>query len=68
MITGATMVTSCSFTKGLLELKDGRTFTLKPGMSYQVSDSGDRPTTVRGRAPILARSLRRRLTQGVNLC
>lgn len=23
------------------ELKDGRTFTLKPGMSYQVSDFGD---------------------------
>ena len=25
------------------ELKDGRTFTLKPGMSYQVSDFGDAP-------------------------
>ena len=25
------------------ELKDGRTFTLTPGMSYQVSDSGDAP-------------------------
>lgn len=23
------------------ELKDGRKFTLKPGMSYQVSDNGD---------------------------
>ena len=23
------------------ELRDGRTFTLKPGMSYQVSDHGD---------------------------
>ena len=23
------------------ELKDGRRFTLKPGMSYQVSDAGD---------------------------
>jgi len=23
------------------ELRDGRTFTLKPGMSYQVSDFGD---------------------------
>ncbi len=23
------------------ELKDGRTFTLRPGMSYQVSDFGD---------------------------
>ena len=23
------------------ELRDGRTFTLKPGMSYQVSDDGD---------------------------
>jgi hypothetical protein len=23
------------------ELKDGRTFTLTPGMSYQVSNSGD---------------------------
>jgi len=23
------------------ELKDGRSFTLKPGMSYQVSDHGD---------------------------
>lgn len=25
------------------ELKDGRTFTLKPGQSYQVSDGGDAP-------------------------
>jgi Xaa-Pro aminopeptidase len=25
------------------ELKDGRVFTLKPGMSYQVSDFGDAP-------------------------
>jgi hypothetical protein len=25
------------------ELKDGRRFTLKPGMSYQVSDFGDAP-------------------------
>ena len=25
------------------ELKDGRTTTLKPGMSYQVSDFGDSP-------------------------
>ena len=25
------------------ELKDGRRFTLKPGMSYQVSDFGDSP-------------------------
>ena len=25
------------------ELKDGRTFRLTPGMSYQVSDSGDAP-------------------------
>jgi hypothetical protein len=25
------------------ELKDGRSFSLKPGMSYQVSDSGDSP-------------------------
>ena len=25
------------------ELKDGRVFTLKPGMSYQVSDNGDSP-------------------------
>ena len=25
------------------ELKDGRTYILKPGMSYQVSDSGDAP-------------------------
>ncbi len=25
------------------ELKDGRKFTLKPGMSYQVSDFGDSP-------------------------
>jgi quercetin dioxygenase-like cupin family protein len=25
------------------ELQDGRTFTLKPGMSYQVSDFGDAP-------------------------
>ncbi len=33
------------------ELKDGRSFTLKPGMSYQVSDFGDaahRSTTVGG--------------------
>lgn len=25
------------------ELKDGRKFTLKPGMSYQVSNNGDAP-------------------------
>lgn len=25
------------------ELRDGRTFTLTPGMSYQVSDNGDAP-------------------------
>lgn len=25
------------------ELKDGRRFTLTPGMSYQVSDNGDAP-------------------------
>ncbi|MGE3333762.1 MAG: DHCW motif cupin fold protein [Rhodospirillaceae bacterium] len=25
----------------ITELKDGRTFTLTPGMSYQVSDNGD---------------------------
>ena len=25
------------------ELKDGRIYTLKPGMSYQVSDNGDSP-------------------------
>ena len=25
----------------MTELKDGRTFTLRPGMSYQVSDFGD---------------------------
>ena len=25
------------------ELKDGRVYTLKPGMSYQVSDNGDSP-------------------------
>jgi quercetin dioxygenase-like cupin family protein len=25
------------------ELKDGRKFTLRPGMSYQVSDFGDSP-------------------------
>ena len=25
------------------ELKDGRIYTLRPGMSYQVSDSGDSP-------------------------
>ena len=25
------------------ELRDGRTFVLKPGMSYQVSDFGDAP-------------------------
>ncbi len=33
------------------ELKDGRSFTLKPGMSYQVSDHGDaahRSTTTTG--------------------
>ena len=27
----------------ITELKDGRRFTLKPGMSYQVSDDGDAP-------------------------
>jgi len=27
----------------ITELKDGRSFTLKPGMSYQVSDNGDAP-------------------------
>jgi hypothetical protein len=35
----------------LTELRDGRSFTLRPGMSYQVSDFGDaahRSSTTRG--------------------
>ena len=37
------------------ELQDGRTFTLKPGMSYQVSDSGDSPHRSRTGADIGAK-------------
>ena len=39
------------------ELKDGRTFKLKPGMSYQVSDFGDGPTDPRRRPALSCSSL-----------